>query len=69
MTQESRKKHEETIKKNCGNCIHNKVCQFKGGFESAASRAIHEAQGDDYLVDVSVKCKYHADKYGLSDKE
>lgn len=69
MTQESRKKKDETIAKNCGNCIHNKVCQYKSGFESAVSRAIHEVQADDYLVDVSVKCKYHADKYGLSERE
>lgn len=69
MTQENRKKKDETIAKNCGNCIHNKVCQYKGGFESAVSRAIHEVQVDDYLVDISVNCKYHADKYGLTEKE
>lgn len=69
MTQESRKKKDETIAKNCGNCIHNKVCKYKDCFGSVVSRAIHEVQADDYFVDVLVNCKHHADKYGLSEKE
>ena len=67
MTEESRKKHKEHLKKYCGTCIHNKVCSYKGAYDSAVSRAIHEVQGDNYLIDVFVKCKYHADKYGLTD--
>lgn len=69
MTEESRKKHKEHLKRYCGTCIHKEVCSYKNTFDSVVFRAIHEVQADDYLVDVFVQCKYHADKYGTTEKE
>ena len=66
MNEESRKKHKENIQHNCGNCIHDKVCSYKDTYDSVVSRIIHEAQADTYLIEVSCKCKYHADKYEIT---
>jgi hypothetical protein len=59
MTQESRKTAQNIIKANCGKCCHNEVCKYKGTFESAVERAVHEVQGDDYLTVTFLKCKFH----------
>lgn len=67
MTEESRKKHKENIKNNCGVCIHERVCQYKGAYDSAVSRVIHEAQADNYLIEVKIKCNFQEDKYGLTE--
>lgn len=59
MTQESRKIADSIIKENCGRCCHERVCHYKGGFDSVVRRVIHEAQADDYLAEVNIKCKFH----------
>ena len=59
MTQESRKLADSIIKKNCGSCCHATVCKYKGGFDSVVKRTVHEAQADDYLAEVNIKCKHH----------
>ena len=68
MTEKSRKNHQENIKKNCGTCIHKNVCQYKGTYNSAVSRIIHEAQADENLVELKIKCVHHSDKYGTSER-
>ena len=59
MTQESRKLADSIIKDNCGSCCHNRVCTYKNGFESVVRRVVHEAQADDYLAEVYVKCNFY----------
>ena len=66
MTQESRKTADSIIKSNCGSCCHSRVCHYKGGFDSVVKRVIHEAQADDYLAEVYIKCKHHMFTGGTS---
>lgn len=58
MNENSRKKRDANIIQNCGKCAHKDVCQFKEIYEAVVCRVLHEAQADDYLIDVSIKCKY-----------
>ena len=64
MTQESRKLADIIIKDNCVSCCHNQVCTYKGGFESVVRRVVHEAQADDYLAEVYVRCKFYMRQRG-----
>ena len=47
MTKESREFAQSCIDKNCGTCCHEKVCRYKGAFDSVVKRAIYEVQADD----------------------
>ena len=59
MTEQSRKVAVAIIKQNCGSCCHKLVCKNIGAFDSVVKRVVHEAQADDYLAEVNIKCKFH----------
>lgn len=65
---ESRQSADYVIERNCGKCCHNEVCQYKGAFDSVVKRAIHEVQGDGYLIEMNFKCKFHMYKGGTTYK-
>ena len=58
MTEASRKRKAENIKKNCGSCIHKEVCAWKGAYDTEVGAIIHEAQHFS-LIQYDVKCKHH----------
>ena len=58
MTEESRKRKQENIRKNCGSCIHQVVCGWKGKYDTEVGAIIHEAQSCSF-IEYDVKCKHH----------
>lgn len=59
MTKEGIEFARSCIDKNCGTCCREKVCRYKGAFDSVVKRAIHEVQADDYLFEMAIRCKFH----------
>lgn len=59
MNVESRAIKSGIVERNCEKCCHNEVCQYKGAFDSLVCRVLKEIQGDDYLLEIDIKCKYH----------
>ena len=49
--------HQENLKNNCGKCVHSDVCKHKLEYENAMKNIIHEAQADDFLIQVKIYCK------------
>ena len=58
MTEESRKRRDANIKKNCGSCCHKNVCGWKCRYEVEVSNLVHEMQTAE-LIQYDMKCKYH----------
>ena len=66
MTEESRKRRDANIKKNCGSCIHKDVCGWKDRYEIEVSSLVHETQTAE-LIQYDMKCKHHMyDHTGLT---
>ena len=59
MTEESRKRRDANIKKNCGSCCHSAVCSQKGAYENIVSAVIHDMQAFPHLIEYDVKCRHH----------
>lgn len=68
MNEKSRAVKSGVIERNCTKCCHNEVCQYKGAFENLVCRVLHEVQGDDRLLEMDIKCKYHMYKGGTTYK-
>lgn len=58
MTEASRKRKADNIKKNCGSCVHKDVCGWKGRYEVEVSALIHEMQTCSMIM-YDMKCKHH----------
>ena len=58
MTEESRKRRDANIKKNCGSCVHKEVCGWKSKYENEVSALVHEMQVCS-LIQYDMKCKHH----------
>lgn len=58
MTEESRKRRDANVKKNCGSCCHREVCGRKGAYENEVSALVHEMQTTT-LIQYDMKCKHH----------
>ena len=66
MTEESRKRKQDNIRKNCGSCIHKDVCGWKGRYEVEVNNLVHEMQTAE-LIQYDMKCKHHMyDHTGLT---
>lgn len=68
MNQKSREAAAKVIKGNCEKCCHNEVCQYKGAFDSIVQQVIHLVQGNEYLLAMNFKCKYHMYRGGTTDE-
>lgn len=58
MTEESRKRRDANVKKNCGSCCHKEVCGWKEKYANEVSGLVHEMQ-TSFLIEYDMKCKYH----------
>ena len=58
MTEESRKRRDANVRENCGSCIHQAVCGWKGKYENEVSALVHEMQ-TSFMIQYAMKCKHH----------
>lgn len=66
MTEQSRKRKADNIKKNCGTCVHKDVCGWKGTYDTEVGALIHEMQTCS-MIQYDMKCKHHMyDHTGLT---
>lgn len=65
MTEESRKRRDANVKKNCGTCCHSDVCAWKGKYANEVSALLHEMQ-TSLLIEYDMKCKHHMSIHGCT---
>lgn len=65
MTEESRKRKADNIKKNCGTCCHADVCGWKGKYDTEVGALIHEMQSCS-MIQYDMKCKHHMSIHGCT---
>lgn len=59
MNENSRNLAKEIVKKNCGSCCKYDVCLWKDAFPTYVNQLLHEAQINEHIVEIAIKCKYH----------